>query len=276
MSDTVVSSPVPSARAEAAQVRAYYDEQIVNKVADFVDGNPRVDAAWRTIVAWAPPAPRHILDIGCGFGQISWQMAARGPHADVTGLDISPRSITLASAVFQSANLSYATRALDAIEHAEGYDLITLIDVYEHIAEADRPAFNASLARLMPADGVVVMTCPTPRYQQYLRSEHPDRLQPVDEDVDLAVLTDLARVTQSRLSFFQEHSIWMSGDYAHAVLTRGAALAPVRRPERDGSSALVDRVRRKWRAWRNGADRSRDSRLQMIERSLGTGVYRPR
>jgi cyclopropane fatty-acyl-phospholipid synthase-like methyltransferase len=276
MSDTAVSSPLPSARAEAEQVRAFYDEQVINKVADFVDGNPRVDAAWRTIVDWAPPAPERILDIGCGFGQISWQMAARWPLAHVTGLDISPRSISLAATVFQSANLSYATSALDAIEHAGGYDLITMIDVYEHIARADRPQFNASLARLVSANGVIVVTSPTPQYQQHLRRDHPDRLQPVDEDIDLRVLTDLAEATRSRIAFFREHSIWMAGDYEHVVLTRSAPLTPVRRRAEAASFALVDRVRRKWRTWRGGPAISRDSRLAMIERSLGTGVYRPR
>ena len=276
MSDTAVSSPLPSARAEAEQIRAFYDEQVINKVADFVDGNPRVDAAWRTIVEWAPASPQRILDIGCGFGQISWQMAARWPLAHVTGLDISPRSISLAATVFQSANLSYATSALDAIEHAGGYDLITMIDVYEHIARADRPQFNASLARLVPANGVIVITCPTPQYQRHLRSEHPDRLQPVDEDIDLGVMTDLADATGSRIAFFREHSIWMAGDYEHVVLTRSTPLTAVRRRPEAASFALVDRVRRKWRTWRGGPAISRDSRLAMIERSLGTGVYRPR
>ena len=274
--------PFPAAVAplgpahEADHIRAFYDEHIVHKVADFVDGNPRVDAAWRTIQAWAPARPRRILDIGCGFGQVSWQMAMRWPLAEVTGLDISPRSIALASRVFQAPNLAYATTALDALDADPGYDLITLIDVYEHIGASARAFFNASLARVMAPDAVLIVTCPTPAYQRFLRDQQPDKLQPIDEDVDPGTLQALATATRARLVMFREHSIWLDGDYEHAVLSRIATLAPVTR-DATSSSALIDRAARKLRRWRNGPEPdSREWRLQMIERTLGAGVYRPR
>ena len=272
----VVPSSVGDAPATADQIRAFYDEHIVHKIADFVDGNPRVNAAWQTILQWAPKRPRRILDIGCGFGQVSWQMAQQWPRAQVTGLDISPRSVALASRVFQSPNLTFATTSLDSLDVDDGYDLITLIDVYEHIADSARAFFNASLARVMAADAVLIVTCPTPEYQQFLRRQQPDKLQPIDEDIDAGTLQALATATRSRLVMFREQSIWLEGDYEHAVLSRATTLTPV---ERRGSEppALLDRAARKWRRWRDGLDPgSREYRLQMIEQTLGAGVYRPR
>ncbi len=86
--------------APAPHVREFYDEHIVHKVADFVDGNRRVDAAWRTIQHWAPASPRCVLEIGCGLGAMAYRMAERWPDARVFGADISPRSIEFATKLF--------------------------------------------------------------------------------------------------------------------------------------------------------------------------------
>jgi SAM-dependent methyltransferase len=273
---SAIAHPVAGARADADQIRAFYDDHVVHKVADFVDGNPRVEAAWRTIEEWAPASPAAILDIGCGFGQISWRMATRWPAAHVTGLDISPRSVALAAKVFQHPNLGYVATSLDAIGRDGGYDLITLIDVYEHIADADRAAFNASLAGLLAPAGVLILTFPTPAYQERLRANEPAKLQPVDEDIDLPKLQALAAATGTRLVMYGERSVWLSGDYAHAVLSRHQPGVPVPRPA-PSSPTVVDRAVRKLRTALRGAEAgSRESRLELIERALGPGAYRPR
>jgi 2-polyprenyl-3-methyl-5-hydroxy-6-metoxy-1,4-benzoquinol methylase len=261
---------------DADQVRAFYDEHIVNKVADFVDGNPRVDAAWRTIQAWAPVSPRQVLDIGCGFGQMSWQMATRWPSARVTGADISPRSVALASRVFERSNLSYTTASLDALGAETAFDLITLIDVYEHIADEERAAFDVQIARLLATDGVVILTFPTPAYQRLLRHEQREKLQPIDEDIDASKIQALAAATGTRLVLYEEQSIWLSGDYAHAVLTRSAVGARVERATA-ARPGLFERVAGKLQVLGRGVDAaSRVGRLQLVERTLGAGVYRPR
>jgi cyclopropane fatty-acyl-phospholipid synthase-like methyltransferase len=271
-----VAHRVAAPSRDEDQIRAFYDEHVVNKVADFVDGNPRVDAAWRTIRDWGPVSPRRILDIGCGFGQISWQMAARWPSARVTGADISPRSIALASKVFSRPNLEYTTAPLDALDSRAGYDLITLIDVYEHIADAERAAFNGQLARLLAPDGIVILTFPTPSHQQRIRAEHPDKLQPIDEDVDMGKVQALTAATGTRLVMFREASIWSTGDYAHAVLTRAASGDRVE-PIATAEPGVIDRVIRRLGRFSRGVETgSRDGRLRLIERTLGAGVYRPR
>lgn len=257
-------------------IRAFYDQHIVDKVADFVDGNPRVDAAWDTIQQWAPPAPRAILEVGCGFGQISWLLATRWPDAQVAGFDISPRSIELAGKVFQRDNLSFAAGQVEALDRTAGYDLIVLVDVYEHIGVADRPGFDASLGRLLATGGRLILTFPTPAYQRLLRASHPDRLQPVDEDIEVSVLQQLATATQTRMLMFNERSIWTVGDYAHAALGRSATGGPIARVIPPAPRA-IERARRKLRTlWRREAPGSREARLRLIERSLGPDIYRPR
>ena len=261
----------------ATQVRAFYDEHIVYKVADFVDGNRRVDAAWNTIQQWAPPAPRRILEIGCGLGAMAWRMASRWPEAQVTGIDISPRSIDYASKLFVLPNLKFDSGRIDELNLGGDYDVIVLVDVYEHIAEADRAAFNASLEPLLSATGRIVLTFPTPAYQRMLRSTTPDKLQPVDEDIEMQTLQGLAGATATNLLMYREHDVWLTGDYGHAVLGRREAGRPVEPPEPAPEPPPLERAVRKVRALFDAEDpASREARLRLIERVLGSTAYRPR
>ena len=266
-----------SSAAPAPHVLEFYDEQIVNKVADFVDGNRRVDAAWRTIQQWAPASLRCIAEIGCGLGAMTYRMASRWPEARVCGTDISPRSIEFATKLFQLPNLSYANGRVEALGLERQCDLVVLVDVYEHIAREDRTVFLGAIAPLLNGTSRLILTFPTPAYQRMLRRDFPDKLQPVDEDVDLQSLRDVADVTATRLVFFQEHDIWLTGDYAHAVFARGTTGEAVERPAPAPEPNPIERVVRKARTLLQGTDpASRDARLEHVRRALGPAAYRPR
>ncbi len=55
----------------------------------------------------APPAPRLILDLGCGLGQVARTLAQRYPGATVVGVDASAEAVAVASRAFQLPNLRY-------------------------------------------------------------------------------------------------------------------------------------------------------------------------
>jgi SAM-dependent methyltransferase len=265
-----------SAAVPAPHVVDFYDEHIVHKVADFVDGNRRVDAAWRTLEHWAPESPRVIVEIGCGLGAMAYRMADRWPNARVIGADISPRSIEYAQRLFQLPNLAYSNGSLDALA-VDGYcDLVVLVDVYEHIAHADRAAFLAGVAPLLSDDGRAVLTFPTPAYQRILRECSPEKLQPVDEDVDMSALDEVGRAIRADLVMYQEHDIWLTGDYGHAVFMRRRTGRPVVRQQPPEPTAVERAVRKVQRLLHDTDRDSRDARLQLVERTLGAGAYRPR
>jgi trans-aconitate methyltransferase len=265
-----------STMAPTQHVLDYYDEHIVDKVADFVDGNRRVDAAWRTIQAWAPPSPSCIVEIGCGVGAMAYRMAARWPDARVIGVDISPRSIEFAKRLFQLPNLSYANDDVRQLGVEGQCDLVVFVDVYEHVARGDRAAFHAAVAPLLAGNGRLVMTFPTPAHLQLFRETSPEELQPVDEDVDLTALLELSAATSTSLLMFQAQDIWLTGDYAHAVFGRREMGRPVERPA-PPDPTLLERVVRKARTLLYGTDpESREARLERVLRTLGAAAYRPK
>jgi 2-polyprenyl-3-methyl-5-hydroxy-6-metoxy-1,4-benzoquinol methylase len=125
------SAPDPDA------VAAFYDARVRGKLDDFVRANPRIEAAIETLAEWAPARPRRVLEIGCGVGATSWRMARAWPDAEVLGLDLSPASIEAARACFRRPNLSYRAGRLEALALDGGFDLVLMMDVYEHVAPGE-------------------------------------------------------------------------------------------------------------------------------------------
>ena len=154
-------------------------------------------------------------------------MARAWPGAEVIGVDISAASIRAAQACFRRPNLAYRPGALPDCALDGVFDLVLMMDVYEHIAPADRPALHAALQTLLAAESRLLLMVPSPPHQDFLRAHQPEGLQPIDESIDVAQLLRLAGETDTRLLSYREVGVWRYGDYCHAVLGRGETLQPV-------------------------------------------------
>ncbi len=209
-------------------IQAYYNERIDGKIRDFTDANPRIEAAIQLVAEWATLKPTRILEIGCGVGATSWRMARAWPQAEVIGADVSPISIEVAKTCFQRPNLSYRAGLIKEGVLAGKFDLVVLMDTYEHIALDDRATLHVAIRSFLSDDARLVMTFPTPALQNYARRTSPSDLQPVDEDVTPADILVFARETSSQLLYYREIGIWRYGDYAHVVLGRYRTLTDVK------------------------------------------------
>jgi SAM-dependent methyltransferase len=255
------------------KIPAYYDNHVLAKLRDFVDGNDRVERAFETIERWGVTKPKRILEIGCGIGHVCWRMSQRWPLAEVIGLDISPKSVEIARRLFGSSKLTFVEGPLVKGVLAGEFDLILLMDVYEHIAVGDRRALHEALRELRAADGRIVLSVPTPRHLAWLRQHHPDQIQPVDEDIGVEALLDLGRDTGTRILLYQEVGVWHQGDYAHAVLgnqTRWVAIAE--RPR--VIHGIKSGIRQLMLGRGNPNTVSRNQKRALVRRRLGREFYR--
>jgi SAM-dependent methyltransferase len=212
-------------------VKSYYDERVEGKLLDFTRPNPRIEAAIQTLAEWAPANPRRVLEIGCGIGATSWRMARAWPRAEVVGVDISPTSIEVAETCFRRPNLTYRAGLITEGVSGGKFDLILLMDVYEHIAPEDRAALHAAVKSLLSDESRLVITVPTPATQEYARVHDPSGLQPIDEDINIDDIKRMARETATELLYYRIVGVWDYGDYAHVVLGRYRRLAKVARRE---------------------------------------------
>lgn len=93
------------------------------------------------------PSFRRIVDIGCGPGEITCELARRHPQIEFSGYDHSSAAIERARSHANRLGLSnVAFEARDAIDAMSGeYDCALLFDAFHHIT--DPAAFVAALRR---------------------------------------------------------------------------------------------------------------------------------
>jgi 2-polyprenyl-6-hydroxyphenyl methylase/3-demethylubiquinone-9 3-methyltransferase len=103
-----------------------------------------------------PLAGRRAADVGCGAGLLAEPLARLG--AEVTAVDAAPENIAAARlhAEGQGIEIDYRVGGVEAL--AGPYDLVTCLEVLEHVAEPR--GFVAGLARILAPDGLLILSTP--------------------------------------------------------------------------------------------------------------------
>jgi len=101
-------------------------------------------------------SPR-ILDVGCGNGIISMNLAAKG--FNITGIDISKKAIHKASQLNNYPNLKFKIADAEklAIEQDQ-YDIIICSEVLEHLNNPEN--LLISIYKLLTVQGILIATVP--------------------------------------------------------------------------------------------------------------------
>ena len=117
----------------------------------------QVDQHWQCDECSRKPLEgRTALDVGCGAGLLTEPLARLG--ARVTGIDASPEVIAVAREHSLKQGLSIDYRAGDVQELEGQFDLITAMEVIEHVA--DPAGFLKALAKRLAPNGLLVMSTP--------------------------------------------------------------------------------------------------------------------
>jgi 2-polyprenyl-6-hydroxyphenyl methylase/3-demethylubiquinone-9 3-methyltransferase len=120
-------------------------------VRDQLDQHWQVDECSRT-----PLTGKAVLDVGCGAGLLAEPLARLG--AKVTGIDASPEVIAVAREHAARQGLEIDYRAGDVQELEGQFDLVTAMEVVEHVAEP--AAFVRALAKRLAPGGLLIMSTP--------------------------------------------------------------------------------------------------------------------
>lgn len=103
-----------------------------------------------------PLTGRKAADVGCGAGLLAEPLARLG--ADVTGVDPAPENVAAARehALGQGLAIDYRVGSVEALTGR--YDLITTLEVIEHVA--DVRAYIQGLADALADDGLLILSTP--------------------------------------------------------------------------------------------------------------------
>jgi 2-polyprenyl-6-hydroxyphenyl methylase/3-demethylubiquinone-9 3-methyltransferase len=117
----------------------------------------QVDQHWQCDECSRRPLEgKSALDVGCGAGLLAEPLARLG--AQVTGLDASPDLIAVAREHARSAGLEIDYRAGELSELQGQFDLITCMEVIEHVA--DPAQFVGAVAKWLAPGGLLIMSTP--------------------------------------------------------------------------------------------------------------------
>ncbi len=120
-------------------------------IRDQVDQHWQFDECRRT-----PLEGKSALDVGCGAGLLAEPLARLG--ASVTGLDAAPALIAVAREHSAARGLEIDYRAGELAELQDQFDLITCMEVIEHVA--DPAIFLSDLAKRLAPGGLLILSTP--------------------------------------------------------------------------------------------------------------------
>jgi trans-aconitate 2-methyltransferase len=213
-------------------VREYYDDFLRSRMVNYrLYGNVRLDRAAERILPFVGTDSK-VLDIGCGIGIVTSKVAARARCGHVWGIDLGRENIWYASQTIRNANLTFLEA--DVVADFEvirkqlpaKMDVVTMVDVIEHIPAEARPDLLAKIRTICNDDAVMVLTYPAPQYLEFLREHDPNELQIIDNIIPLEELLNEARMAGFSLKHYSLETVWMRNQYVHCVFQTVASIAP--------------------------------------------------
>ena len=120
-------------------------------IRDQIDQHWQCDECGRT-----PLVGKTALDVGCGAGLLTEPLARLG--AKTMGVDATPEVIAVAREHAERSGLEIEYRVGDVQEVEGQFDLITCMEVIEHVA--DPAMFVKAVAKRLAANGLLIMSTP--------------------------------------------------------------------------------------------------------------------
>jgi SAM-dependent methyltransferase len=132
------------------------------------------------------PAPRSVLDLGSGHGELSRPLA--GETADLVAVDFAPAY----ARSFTGPRHRFEADGLDAFEPAEQFDLVLLFGVVTSLDRAEEQRLYERMAQWLTDDGVAVVKnqCSTGEefvvsgWSEALQAHYSGRYPGVEEQAD--------------------------------------------------------------------------------------------
>lgn len=99
-----------------------------------------------------------LLDVGCGDGRFLREATKRYPELETLGIDYSENAVLFAKAF--NPDIEYSCIDIAAAKLARKFDVITMIEVLEHIPPDEIPRFLRGVSSSMNENSKLVITVP--------------------------------------------------------------------------------------------------------------------
>jgi 2-polyprenyl-3-methyl-5-hydroxy-6-metoxy-1,4-benzoquinol methylase len=140
---------------------------------------------------------RQILDVGCGTGHVTLDLAEAG--YEVTATDISPNLVRLTRSRLNKCGLKADVRVLDLVEIEsidKRFDTIICLDVLEHVGD-DSLAIR-KLSTLLVSKGRLVVSVPTLEFLYGIRDRRLGHFRRYSKRRIVEILSGSLRILEAR------------------------------------------------------------------------------
>ncbi len=149
---------------------------------------------------YLPHAPQNIVDIGCSVGMSTVAMQSFYPQAQITGVDLSPYFLTVASYRHGDENIKWVHAAAEQTDlPAASYDLVSLFLICHELPQTATLEIFQEARRLLKPGGHIAVMDMNPASEIYsqmppyiltlLKSTEPYLDQYFSLDIELALQT---------------------------------------------------------------------------------------
>jgi hypothetical protein len=101
---------------------------------------------------------KNLIEVGCGDGRILFELGKKYKKKELVGIDISTKAINFANIINHNKNIIY--KNIDLKNCEKQFDVILLIEVFEHIPIENREIFVKNLKNIMHKDSILIVTVP--------------------------------------------------------------------------------------------------------------------
>jgi ubiquinone/menaquinone biosynthesis C-methylase UbiE len=168
---------------------------------------------WRAIKPFVSSACRTgaevILDVGCGYGSISFEVAQRLNTGKVVGIDIDPERIGAAKEIRKSirvTNVDFQISGVSGLSEVPDNfcDVVLMIDVIEHIV--DDKSVVREVGRILKPGGALIISTPTPMYPRVFGLEFHNEVGHVRDGYSIERLKELLAERQMNIERYEYYT----------------------------------------------------------------------
>jgi cyclopropane fatty-acyl-phospholipid synthase-like methyltransferase len=167
----------------------------------------------------------NVLEIGCGIGTVSHLVLKTVNKGQFTGVDISNDSIEVAREFNRaSKNAEFVVNDMSNFERIYKYDFIVFPDVLEHIPSENHSSVFKVIASVSGPNTRVHINIPSPEFQNWLRKNHKEKMQIIDQSLDLNKLLNDANTAGFEVYSLDRYCLhYTCPDYVYIILNRKIA-----------------------------------------------------
>lgn len=233
----------------STEVKEFYDNFTASRMLQYkLYGNLRIDRAVELISRYLTPDSK-VLDIGCGIGIVPEQMANKLDRGSILACDLGENNINYARKTVKSNKIEFLN--VNVVENfeviasklAEKVDLVTMVDVIEHLPANSYNSLFDNLSQVTKDNAKFILTYPSSEYQTYLQQNEPEELQIIDETIEIHELLPFAIKNGFNLEYFAYLDIWKKNQYVHCVFSKQRNCQAI--PE---SKTISSKINRKFKA----------------------------